>query len=244
MTIRAVLFDLGGTLLAEDGYDFEAAVGAALALPPLRSEAGRRGDWAADLADWVHAIQRDGHAQHPDHDLCAWVRRRAGHFGMHAGTHALETLKDDVLEDALWDAGVRMSPIDGAQRALDAVAESRLRSAALSNTVFSARRMQRALEDAGLHTRFEFLLSSAELGTAKPDPRAFREALERLGLEGPQVLYVGDSWTNDVRGAHGAGLRACWISGAAPPDATPCVRLPNVAALGSFLGTLPEGGLS
>src|SRR5438874_6956726 len=51
----------------------------------------------------------------------------------------------------------------------------------------------------------EFVLVSEEVGAYKPDRRVFQRALERLGLEPHEVLHVGDSDVDDVRGARMAG---------------------------------------
>lgn len=50
---------------------------------------------------------------------------------------------------------------------------------------------------------------SKVVGVAKPDPGVFAEAIELLaqrGISRDRVAYVGDSFVNDVSGAHNAGL--------------------------------------
>jgi 2-haloalkanoic acid dehalogenase type II len=58
----------------------------------------------------------------------------------------------------------------------------------------------------------EFVLVSEDVGAYKPDPRVFRTALERLGLAPHEVLHVGDSDVDDVKGAKAAGLRVAWVN--------------------------------
>jgi putative hydrolase of the HAD superfamily len=50
------------------------------------------------------------------------------------------------------------------------------------------------------------VVDSHVVGVAKPDPRIFHIALERLAVEPQRVAYVGDSARYDVRGAEAAGL--------------------------------------
>jgi putative hydrolase of the HAD superfamily len=52
---------------------------------------------------------------------------------------------------------------------------------------------------------FEFILSSAEAGVAKPDRRIFELALERLGVRPERALHVGDQ-PADEDGARAAGM--------------------------------------
>ncbi|MBD0318302.1 MAG: HAD-IA family hydrolase [Thermoleophilia bacterium] len=62
-----------------------------------------------------------------------------------------------------------------------------------------------ALARAGLEEAFDVVVSSAEAGAPKPDPRPFRLALERLGVEPAQALHIGDDEVDRV-GAAAAGL--------------------------------------
>lgn len=50
------------------------------------------------------------------------------------------------------------------------------------------------------------VVTSAEAGAAKPDPRLFRLALERLGVRPERALHVGDR-DEDEQGARAAGMR-------------------------------------
>ena len=49
------------------------------------------------------------------------------------------------------------------------------------------------------------VVTSAEVGAAKPDPRIFLVALERLGVEPARALHVGDA-PEDEHGAVAAGM--------------------------------------
>jgi len=58
----------------------------------------------------------------------------------------------------------------------------------------------------------EFVLISESVGAYKPHRRVFEHALERLGLTPHDVLHVGDSDVDDVKGAREAGLRVAWVN--------------------------------
>ncbi|MFN2399514.1 MAG: HAD family hydrolase [Gemmatimonadaceae bacterium] len=66
-------------------------------------------------------------------------------------------------------------------------------------------------EELGIAPYFDAVVSSAEVGCEKPDPRIFREALTRLGTSPGQTLHVGDSIDDDFRGAKAAGLDSLLI---------------------------------
>jgi 2-haloalkanoic acid dehalogenase type II len=58
----------------------------------------------------------------------------------------------------------------------------------------------------------EFILISEVVGAYKPHRRVFERALEQLGLAPHEVLHVGDSDVDDVKGAKEAGLRVAWVN--------------------------------
>ena len=64
----------------------------------------------------------------------------------------------------------------------------------------------------GLEPAVDFLVTSEEIGVAKPDPSIFRAALERARVRPEEAVMVGDSWASDVVGARRAGIRAVWFN--------------------------------
>jgi putative hydrolase of the HAD superfamily len=93
-------------------------------------------------------------------------------------------------------------PLDGAAAALGSLCRAGLALACVSNWDVSLRGH---LEAAGLAGFFAQIVSSAEAGSAKPDPEVFRVALERLGVRPERALHVGDG-DGDRDGAAAAGL--------------------------------------
>jgi putative hydrolase of the HAD superfamily len=68
------------------------------------------------------------------------------------------------------------------------------------------------LEVIGLDHHFEYALSSAQFGSAKPDPAIFLAACAAMGVAPQDAVYVGDDLRLDVQGAQAAGLRAVWMN--------------------------------
>jgi FMN phosphatase YigB (HAD superfamily) len=60
---------------------------------------------------------------------------------------------------------------------------------------------------------------SEAIGLRKPHPAPVRAALDGLGLEAHEVLFVGDTFHEDVAAAHAAGVDSVWIDarGEGPP---------------------------
>lgn len=73
-------------------------------------------------------------------------------------------------------------------------------------------RLHSVLKNLDIYDAFDFVLTSREIGAAKPDRRAFEVAMSRLGLtESKECMHVGDGFGTDVVGASKAGWHAVYI---------------------------------
>jgi putative hydrolase of the HAD superfamily len=93
-------------------------------------------------------------------------------------------------------------PLDGVPEALERLRRAGLELACVTNWDVG---IGEQLERAGLARFLSAVVSSAEVGAEKPDPRVFTEALARLGVAPERALHVGDE-PGDVEGARNAGL--------------------------------------
>jgi 2-haloalkanoic acid dehalogenase type II len=59
---------------------------------------------------------------------------------------------------------------------------------------------------------FETMVCSEQEKVYKPHPLLFERALERLDLEPSEVIYAGDSPTEDIVGATAAGIVSVWVN--------------------------------
>ncbi|MBE0475977.1 MAG: HAD-IA family hydrolase [Coriobacteriia bacterium] len=73
------------------------------------------------------------------------------------------------------------------------------------------RRLGTLLDGLGFGAHVEAVVSSAEVGLHKPDPRIFELACMRLGVEPRRAAHVGDHHYADVLGATAAGMRPVLI---------------------------------
>jgi len=103
----------------------------------------------------------------------------------------------------------RMALADDAAPTLEAL-RSRYRLGLITNGPSEIQR--RKIERFGLANYFDALIVSGEVGVAKPDPAIFGLALERLGVEPAEALFVGDSPEYDLRGAMAAGVPFVWMN--------------------------------
>ena len=72
--------------------------------------------------------------------------------------------------------------------------------------------MQRAkIERFSLAPFFDHIQIEGGFGIGKPDERAFRHALDTLGVEPADAWMVGDNLEYDIRGAQQVGIYAVWV---------------------------------
>ena len=221
--IRAVLFDVYGTLLISASGDIDA-------VPESRADAFIAALGALDLASPVDgqagADRLLGHvrAEHgrlrargigcPEIDIREIWRSLAGELGLGLAPEDLERLavEFEVRVNPVW-------PMPGARACIDALRDRGLVLGIVSNAQFYTDDALEALlgaRAAALGFEPELTLWSYRLGAAKPGPELYsaaRRALERRGLEPHEALYVGNDMRNDIAPARAAGMRTALFAG-------------------------------
>lgn len=223
---RAVLFDAGGTLVHPDWRRLVSLVaeqtGRSLTdieLQRVLRETLRDAD--AGLQRGVSPpeyMRRQGWvfrqtytALGLDEKMCDLVHKRADE--LHAERH-------------LW---CELDP--DAPPVLAALKEAGLKIAVISNTEDG--RLEELLELVEIAHHFDLLVDSHAVGHRKPEAQIFRLALERLGVEPEEAVYVGDLYGHDVRGAESVGMRAVLIDPFHLHQDKECTR---IAALAELIG--------
>ena len=75
------------------------------------------------------------------------------------------------------------------------------------------------LKPAGITELVDGVVTSAEVGAPKPNPRVFERALAIAGVAPSEALHVGDKVDNDIQGAAAAGVRAILVQREGDPPA-------------------------
>jgi putative hydrolase of the HAD superfamily len=192
VSLKAVLFDAGNTLLFLDyprlAPAVSAATGVALTAAGLEAQA-RAAALALERGDTTDRERASRYLE--------TLFQLAG-----VPEAALGTVRDTLLhlhrERHLFGA---LKP--GTSEALAELRQAGLRLAVISN---SDGRAEEGLKAAGLLDWFELVIDSKLVGFEKPDPRIFLAALDQMGLTPAEALYVGDIYEVDVIGARRAGL--------------------------------------
>ena len=69
-----------------------------------------------------------------------------------------------------------------------------------------------SLRQLGINRYFNTIVISDSIGWRKPHIRIFEEALKRLQLTASRAVFVGDSPSEDIKGAKAAGMKTVLVS--------------------------------
>lgn len=197
--IRAVLFDLDGTL-----FDYDGSVSCALAswLPSLGVEPR-----AEVLKLWRHLAA----THYPDaySGAITWREYRRRRLTAFLTTLHLPYAESQLPE--IFDS--YLQSFESCYRAFPdaACALGRARAAGFAIGILtngSTVRQSAKLRATGLLELCDLVCTSQELGVAKPHPMAYLLASARLGVALEEILMVGDNYDFDVAAPRQLGMAA------------------------------------
>ncbi|HWS46543.1 MAG TPA: nicotinate-nucleotide--dimethylbenzimidazole phosphoribosyltransferase [Acidimicrobiia bacterium] len=128
--------------------------------------------------------------------------------------------------------------LPGVGDALRVLARSHRLAAVTDTAVMDEAAVRKALAPIGIDALLEVVVTSTDVGAAKPDPRIVHEALRRLDVRAARALLVGDG-TVDRDAARAAGI-AFSATDAGLPDAIARARGLRSGALGIAIRNLGE----
>ena len=201
MTIRAVIFDWGGTLTRWHDIDFHAE---SLAL----AQAVRRTP-STDDDHHAHAARLHGAGdvvwgRSRDHQQSATI----ADFFAEAGLDHDPDLLPAYYE--FWEPHTQTDPEVGPM--WEELRGMGVKVGVLSNTLWPREWHRGFFERDGVLHLLDGDVYSSEIPWTKPSPHAFAAAMEAVGVTDPAAcVYVGDRLFDDVWGAHNAGLRAIHV---------------------------------
>jgi putative hydrolase of the HAD superfamily len=181
------------------------------------------------MAEFVKGIDDQlGRGEAPGFDLFGYIARGSAvaTADVPLVVKALETVE---ASDGLWKY-----TFPWVLEALASLAAQGYRMSVISN---AQGHVAQEMEQVGLARHLERIYDSHVVGYAKPDVRLFQHALDGLGLQPEECIYVGDIYYIDVLGANRAGIAAVHLDRYNLYERWPGYHLPSVAALPELLGT-------
>ena len=203
-SVRAVIFDWGGTLTPWHDIDFEAEA---------MSYAAAYGDPA--LAERLL-----------DATSLAWARAREEHSSARIEEILVEAgadLHGEAHQTALaayrdfWEPHTATDP--QVRQVWEGLRDNGIRVGVLSNTIWERDYHRALFERDGVLDLIDGDVYSSEIPWVKPHHEAFRAAADAVRVDPANCVYVGDRLFEDVHGPQQVGMRAIWIPHSVLPEA-------------------------
>lgn len=221
--IRAVIFDLDGTLYDYDTLDKEAfrrvqeLVLERLGVSVAQSEEAFRRARIATKKNLGETAT--------SHSRMLYFQKTLEYLDIRPLYLALE------MYEAYWGVFLdNMTLFPGVDKLLEALHDKYVRVAVCTDLL--AHIQHRKLRALKLTDDVDCLVTSEEAGAEKPSLKIFEMCLEKLRLFPKEVCFVGDSFEKDVKGAAAAGMRAIWFNPekTAPPAGSEDVEFETVTS--------------
>lgn len=199
--VRAVLFDVGGTLVYEPDFagwaeqahashldiDSDELAHAYVEVLAEVDREPRRGDREAGAVDfWRRTLSRAAQKYVSESAASSFVaagKERSDPFRLYSDTRpCLDQLRRD-------------------HRPLGVISNSD-----------SEVRVRQVLDQGGILDYFDQIVSSGSEGVEKPDAEIFLRAVRRMGVKPAEALYVGNKADTDAKAAQAAGLYGVWVN--------------------------------
>jgi putative hydrolase of the HAD superfamily len=223
MEIRALLFDVNGTLIdIETDEWMEEAYRAIAHFLTYQGIALHRGE----VRDAYSQIMKEQFAASteifPEFDVVAvWrevLRRHATDYTRSLGPEKLQQMPLFLAELQRGIARKRLVAFPQAQEILAQV-KTRHRLAVVSDgqSVYALPELRAA----GLADYFASVIISGDYGYRKPDPRLFQAALSKLQVCPEEAIFVGNDRFRDIHGARQVGMKTILFCPNGNPGGSP-----------------------
>ncbi|WXL27336.1 N-acetylmuramic acid 6-phosphate phosphatase MupP [Ectopseudomonas mendocina] len=187
MRLRAVLFDMDGTLL-DSAPDFIAICHA------MREARGMQ-----PIADKLIRDNVSGGAR-------AMV---AANFDIQPDTEGFEALRLEFLERYQTHCAVLTRPFDGINQLLNEIEQAKLTWGVATNK--PVRYAEPIMQQLRLAERSAVLVCPDHVSRSKPDPEMILLACEKMGIPPQATLFVGDD-ERDIEAGRAAGCKTAAVS--------------------------------
>ncbi len=209
--VRAVIFDLGGTLIDWPDWDDDIERRWGLSynylvttLPEKRwpdSETYVQAMRAAEKYHWQQVAERQASST-----PTALVRSGFQRMGLIVNEQEILTALDGYARAI--DGWAVIFP--DTLHTLQTLRERSYRLGLLSNTWWAAEWHNAELALHGLENMFNFVAYTSDLPHSKPHPSVFQYVAQHLDVPSEECVMVGDRMIDDISGALSAGMRAVW----------------------------------
>jgi len=207
LKVKAVLFDLGNTLVNQQPYEpFQRIMQANGVFKPIEDlrEAFEKGSKEFDVEKHKPLGPHEFYVQ--------WNMSILKHLGI---TRSVRKLAEEI--ERQWFNFSKIYVYSDVKDSLRRLKEMGLKLGVVTGGYELD--IGQILPRAGLEQFFDVCVGYDTIGKRKPDPEAFKHALKQLKVKPEEAIFVGDHLEQDYLGAQKVGMKALLIQREGNPTA-------------------------
>lgn len=199
-----IIFDYGNTLLYEPNWDTKKGNAELLKYVTRNPNNCTAEDISkgAELIFGIHVenVRKNGY------DICGQIGDRVlyEYLGLEFSITPLQ------METVFWNGASVGAIMPAADKMIDWINKHGIRSAVISNLLWSGNALTERLNRLLPNNQFEFVMTSSDYFMRKPNRILFDIALQKSGLNADEIWYCGDNVQADVEGAAQVGIFPVW----------------------------------
>mgnify|MGYP006330298577 FL=1 len=209
---KMIIFDYGHTLLYEPDWNTDRG-NAALMKYAVKNP---NNCTVADITKGAEIIfgEHVANVRKLGYDICGQIANKTlyDYLGIEFSLTPVE------IEMVFWDNASAGAIMPNADKILDYLNENGIRTAVISNLLWSGEALTKRLDRLLPNNNFEFVMTSSDYFICKPNRILFDIALQKSGLSAEEVWYCGDNPQNDVEGAAQIGIFPVWYDNSIDKD--------------------------
>ena len=190
--IRAVLFDMDGTLVDTEKY--------------------YRKFWPIAMAEFGYCLTDEQVLSMRSLGRPFAPARLKEWFGEDLDYYAIRARRTEIMEECLDREGIQLKP--GAVEILDELKRRGVLAAVA--TASPLERTEKYLSHTGIRQYFDHIISATQVREGKPSPDIYLYACQQLGLDPSECMAVEDA-PNGILAAYRAGLKVVMVPDQTPP---------------------------
>lgn len=209
---KMIIFDYGHTLLYEPDWNSDRGNAELLKCATKNPNNCTVKDIAkgAELIFGEHVTE----VRKTGHDISGQIANRTlyDYLGIEFSLSPVE------METVFWDNASSGAIMPVTDKMLDYLNKNGIRTAVISNLLWSSDALTQRLNRLLPNNKFEFVMTSSDYFICKPNRILFDIALQKAGLSAEDVWYCGDNPQNDVEGAAQVGIYPIWYDNSIDKD--------------------------
>ena len=160
-----------------------------------------------------------------------FVREIYNPFVQHEQSDAIDPQSNKILLDRLhlvFDCPIDQSLVDRllahidtmkyitidttSVKTIDELKQRNLQISLVSNMMLPGKLLKAKLQEANILDLFDNIIISSDVGFIKPHPEIFQKALAQSRLSVDEVVFIGDTYQQDIIGAKRVNLKTVWLN--------------------------------